>query len=73
MTCGSDIAAARVQAVWLNRGDGLRCWYRVQVGDVVTYVGSVVAVAGHLAGFGIAGGDLEPVDDGLPDDEDGCE
>ncbi|MEV6489309.1 hypothetical protein AB0M20_11870 [Actinoplanes sp. NPDC051633] len=73
MTAVAGRLAARVEAAWLDRGDGLRRWYVVQVGNTVAYLRSLDNVSGHLAAHGLAGRDLQPLDDGLPGDEDGCE
>ena len=73
MRCAPRGEKWQVEAVSLDRGDGLRRWFAVHAGDTVTYLATAAEVQEHLAAHGRSGADLVPPDEGLPDGEDGCE
>ena len=73
MRCAPRAEKWQVEAVSLDGGDGLRRWFAVHASDTVTYLATAAEVQDRLAAQGRSGADLLPLDEGLPDGEDGCE
>ena len=73
MKCGPGAVKWQVEAVHADRGTGHPVWFVGQGGGEVVHLAGVADVEEFLAARGLSGGDLVPLDHGLPDGGDGCE